>query len=389
MDMQNTGRPGLIQALKSSLRCIPVPLKKSNPDLILIIATLSLLSIGLIMVYSASAIWADYKFDDSFFFAKRQMLFAGVGVVAMFFIMNIDYWTWRTWAKVLVIVCFILLIAVLIPGIGKERNGAQSWIGVGAFSIQPSEFMKIAMIMFLAKYLSERQKLITSFRKGLLPSLSLVFLAFGMIMLQPDLGTGTVMIGTCIVMIFISGARISHFVGLGLLGVAGFVGLILSAPYRMKRITSFLDPWQDPQNSGFQIIQSLFAIGPGGLFGQGLGQSRQKFFYLPEPQTDFIFAILSEELGFIGGSLVILLFALLLWRGVRIALGAPDLYGSFLAVGIIAMVAIQVMINIGVVTGLMPVTGITLPFLSYGGSSLTLMLMAIGVLLNISRYSRY
>lgn len=366
-----------------------MPLKKSNPDLILIIATLSLLSIGLIMVYSASAIWADFKFDDSFFFAKRQMLFAGVGVVAMFFIMNIDYWTWRTWAKVLIIVCFVLLVAVLIPGIGMERNGSRSWIGVGAFSIQPSEFMKIAMIIFLAKFLSERQKLITSFKKGLVPSLSLVFLAFGIIMLQPDLGTGTVMVGTCIVMIFISGARISHFVGLGLLGVAGFVGLVLSAPYRIKRITSFMDPWQDPQDSGFQIIQSLFAIGPGGLFGLGLGQSRQKFFYLPEPQTDFIFAIVSEELGFIGGSLVILLFALLLWRGIRIAMGAPDLYGSFLAVGIIAMVAIQVMINIGVVTGLMPVTGITLPFLSYGGSSLTLMLMAIGVLLNISRYSRY
>ncbi|MED4687562.1 FtsW/RodA/SpoVE family cell cycle protein, partial [Peribacillus frigoritolerans] len=176
---------------------------------------------------------------------------------------------------------------------------------------------------------------------------------------------------------------------LGLIGVAGFIGLILSAPYRIKRITSFLDPWEDPLGSGFQMLQSFSAIGPGGLFGLGLGQSRQKFFYLPEPQTDFIFAILSEELGFIGGSLVILLFALMLWRGIRIALGAPDLYGSLVAVGIIAMVAIQVMINIGVVTGLMPVTGITLPLLSYGGSSLTLMLMAIGVLLNISRYSRF
>lgn len=366
-----------------------VPLKKSNPDLILIIVTLSLLAIGLIMVYSASAIWADYKFADSFYFAKRQLLFACVGVIAMFFIMNVDYWTWRTWAKLLIMVCFILLLVVLIPGIGMARNGSRSWIGVGAFSIQPSEFMKLAMIAFLAKYLSERQKLITSFKKGMLPSLSLVFLAFGLIMLQPDFGTGTVMVGTCIVMIFIAGARISHFIGLGLIGAAGFVGLILSAPYRMERITSFLDPWKDPLGSGFQMIQSLYAIGPGGLFGLGLGQSRQKFFYLPEPQTDFIFAILSEELGFIGGSLVLFLFALMLWRGIRIALGAPDLYGSLLAVGIIAMVAIQVMINIGVVTGLMPVTGITLPFLSYGGSSLTLMLMAIGVLLNISRYSRF
>jgi len=351
--------------------------------------TLSLLAIGLTMVYSASAIWADYKFDDSFYFAKRQLLFACLGVVAMFFIMNVDYWTWRTWAKLLIIVCFILLLAVLVPGIGMTRNGSRSWIGVGAFSVQPSEFMKLAMIAFLAKFLSERQKLITSFKKGMLPSLSLVFLAFGLIMLQPDLGTGTVMVGTCMVMIFIAGARISHFVGLGLIGVAGFVVLVLSAPYRIKRITSFLDPWEDPLGSGFQMIQSLYAIGPGGLFGLGLGQSRQKFFYLPEPQTDFIFAILSEELGFIGGSLVLFLFALMLWRGIRIALGAPDLYGSLVAVGIIGMVAIQVMINIGVVTGLMPVTGITLPLLSYGGSSLTLMLMAIGVLLNISRYSRF
>lgn len=351
--------------------------------------TLSLLAIGLIMVYSSSAIWANYKFDDSFFFAKRQLLFAGTGIIAMFFVMNVDYWSWRTWAKLLVIICFILLILVLIPGVGMTRNGSRSWIGIGAFSIQPSEFMKLAMIAFLAKYLSENQKKITSFKNGLIPSLSLVFLAFGMIMLQPDLGTGTVMVGTCVVMIFVAGARVWHFAIFGLLGIVGFVGLILSAPYRIKRITSFLNPWEDPLGSGFQIIQSLYAIGPGGLFGLGLGQSRQKFFYLPEPQTDFIFAILAEELGFIGGTLVILLFCLLLWRGIRIALGAPDLFGSFLAMGIIAMIAIQVMINIGVVTGLMPVTGITLPFLSYGGSSLTLMLMAVGVLLNISRYSRY
>lgn len=366
-----------------------MPTKKTTPDMILMLLTFSLLAIGLIMVYSASAIWAEYKFADSFFFAKRQLLFAGVGIVAMFFIMNIDYWTWKTWARMLLIICFVLLVLVLIPGVGNVRNGSRSWIGIGAFSIQPSEFMKLAMIAFLAKYLSMRQKYITSFKKGLAPSLGLVFLAFGMIMLQPDLGTGTVMVGTCIVMIFIAGARVRHFAILGLIGAAGFVALVLSAPYRIKRITSFLDPWEDPLGSGFQIIQSLYAIGPGGLFGLGLGQSRQKFFYLPEPQTDFIFAILAEELGFIGGSLILLLFSLLLWRGIRIALGAPDLYGSFLAVGIIAMIAIQVMINIGVVTGLMPVTGITLPFLSYGGSSLTLMLMAIGVLLNISRHSRY
>ena len=366
-----------------------VPTKKTTPDIILIIITFTLLAIGLIMVYSASAVRAQDTFGDAFFFAKRQMLFAGVGIVAMFFIMNVDYWTWRTYAKMMVIICFVLLVLVLIPGIGNVRNGSRSWIGVGAFSIQPSEFMKIAMIAFLAKFLSEKQKSITSFKKGLLPALGIVFLAFGMIMMQPDLGTGTVMVGTSVVMIFIAGARVRHFVILGLIGLAGFVGLVASAPYRIKRITSFLDPWSDPLGSGYQIIQSLYAIGPGGLFGLGLGESRQKFFYLPEPQTDFIFSVLSEELGFIGGSIVLLLFALLLWRGIRISLGAQDLFGSFLAVGIIAMVAIQVMINIGVVSGLMPVTGITLPFLSYGGSSLTLMLIAIGILLNVSRYSRY
>lgn len=366
-----------------------MPTKKSTPDFILVAATLSLLAIGLIMVYSASAVWADFKIGDSFFFAKRQLLFAGLGVFAMFVIMNIDYWTWRTWAKLVLIICFVLLVIVLIPGVGLVRGGARSWLGVGAFSIQPSEFTKIGMIIFLAKFLSENQKKITSFKEGLFPSLALVFSAFAIIMLQPDLGTGAVMVGTCVVMIYVAGARLSHFAGLGLLGLIGFAALILSAPYRIKRITSFLDPWQDPLGTGFQIIQSLYAIGPGGLIGLGLGQSRQKFFYLPEPQTDFIFAILAEELGFLGGSLVIFLFALLLFRGVRIALGAPDLFGSLLAVGIIAMIAIQVIINIGVVTGLMPVTGITLPFLSYGGSSLTLMLMAVGVLLNISRYARY
>ncbi|MGM9986607.1 MAG: stage V sporulation protein E [Bacillaceae bacterium] len=362
-------------------------MKKAAPDYGIIILIFALLTVGMIMVYSASAIWASYKFDgDSFFFAKRQLLFAGVGVMAMFFISTVDYWVWRKYAKVILLVCFVLLIIVLIPGIGTSRGGAQSWIGVGSFTIQPSEFMKLAMISFLSKYLAENQKKITSFSKGLAPSLGLVFLAFGMIMLQPDLGTGTVMVGTCVVIMFVAGARILHFSYLGLLGVAGFVGLILSAPYRIKRITGFLDPWSDQLGTGFQIIQSLYAIGPGGLFGLGLGQSRQKFMYLPEPQTDFIFAILAEELGFIGGCFVLLLFSLLLWRGIRVALNAPDLYGTFLAVGIVGMVAIQVMINIGVVTGMMPVTGITLPFLSYGGSSLTLMLMAMGVLLNISKH---
>ncbi len=244
--------------------------QRSAPDLILLATTMGLLTIGLIMVYSASAAWATYRFEDAWFFAKRQLFFGGVGIVLMCLIMRIDYWTWRTYSKIMLIICFILLVLVLIPGVGLVRGGASSWLGVGAFSIQPSEFTKIAMIVFLANYLAVNQKKIISFKRGLLPSLSLVMLAFGMIMLQPDLGTGSVMVGTCIAMIFISGARIKHFVLLGLLGVAGFVGLIASAPYRIQRITSFLDPWSDPLGSGFQIIQSLFAIGPGGLLGWDL-----------------------------------------------------------------------------------------------------------------------
>ena len=361
--------------------------KRNNPDYIFLICMFALLIIGLIIVYSASSIWASYKYADSLFYLKRQLLFGVVGVIMMFIIMRIDYWVWKKWSKPGMIMCFVFLLLVLIPGIGKEINGSQSWIGVGAFSIQPSEFMKLALMLFLAKYLSENQKHITTIKKGLLPTLSIVFLAFGLIMLQPDLGTGTVLVGTCITMIFIAGARTKHFFFLGFAGFLAFGLLIISAPYRLKRITSFLDPWEDPLNSGFQIIQSLYAIGPGGLFGLGLGNSKQKFYYLPEPQTDFIFSILSEELGFIGATIIIILFGILFWRGIKIAIEAPDLFGTFIATGITAMITIQVMINIGVVIGLIPVTGITLPFLSYGGSSLTIMLMAVGVLLNISKFA--
>ncbi|MFD1172010.1 stage V sporulation protein E [Oceanobacillus picturae] len=364
-------------------------IKDSNaPDYILIAVVLSLLTAGIVMVYSSSYVWADYKFDDSMYYLKRQLLFAGAGIVAMIVTTLVPYGTWKKYAKILLITCFVLLLLVLIPGVGMVRGGAQSWIGVGAFSIQPSEFMKLGLIIFLAAYLASNQKYITSFKKGFFPSIMLIFTAFGLIMLQPDLGTGMVLVLTCMVMVFVAGARLWHFFGLAGLGVLGFVALIASAPYRISRITAFLNPWEDPLGDGFQIIQSLYAIGPGGLMGLGLGESLQKYFYLPEPQTDFIFAILGEELGFIGGSAVIGLFLLLLWRGIKIALDAPDAFARFLALGIISMLAIQAMINISVVIGLIPVTGITLPFLSYGGSSLTLTLCSVGVLLNISRYSK-
>ncbi|RDW17924.1 stage V sporulation protein E [Oceanobacillus chungangensis] len=361
---------------------------KNKPDFLLLAIILTLLTVGMIMVFSSSYVWAEYKFGDAFFYLKRQILFGGVGVIAMFSIMVIPYSNWKRYSRVILLICFIMLILVLIPGVGLVRGGAQSWIGVGAFSIQPSEFMKLGLIIFLSSLLATSQKYITSLRKGFIPCLLLVFTAFGLIMLQPDLGTGLVLVLTCIVMIFVAGARLSHFFGLAALGVIGFVLLIASAPYRIKRITAFLDPWEDPLGDGFQIIQSLYAIGPGGLMGLGLGNSLQKYFYLPEPQTDFIFAILAEELGYIGGIFIIGLFLLLLWRGIKISLEAPDLFGRFLALGIVVMLTIQAMINISVVIGLIPVTGITLPFLSYGGSSLTLTLCSVGILLNISIHSK-
>ncbi|MUG45005.1 stage V sporulation protein E [Paenibacillus woosongensis] len=358
------------------------------PDFWLLSSILGLLAIGIVMVYSAGSVLAFHDYGDSFYFVKRQLLFAVLGLVAMFFMMNFDFRHLRKYAKLALLVCFVLLVIVLIPGIGVVRGGARSWLGISSFGIQPSEFMKLGMILFLSYWLSKEDYKITIFTKGLLPPLGIMGLAFGLIMLQPDLGTGTVMMGASLLIVFTAGARIRHLAGLAAIGAVGFVGLILAAPYRLQRITAFLDPWSDPLGAGYQIIQSLYAIGPGGLAGLGLGMSRQKYSYVPEPQTDFIFSILAEELGFIGGLLVLLLFLILVWRGMRVAMTVEDSFGSLLAVGIVGMVAVQVVINIGVVIGLMPVTGITLPLISYGGSSLTLMLTALGILLNLSRYAR-
>lgn len=361
---------------------------RTAPDFWMMVSILGLLAIGIVMVYSAGSVLAFHDYGDSFYFVKRQLLFAVLGLAAMFFMMNFDYHILRKYAKIGLLLCFVLLIAVLIPGIGVVRGGARSWLGISSFGIQPSEFMKLGMILFLSYWLSKENHRITHFTKGLLPPLGVIGLAFGLIMLQPDLGTGTVMLGASLLIIFTAGARIRHLAGLAAVGVLGFAGLILVAPYRLQRITAFLDPWSDPLGAGYQIIQSLYAIGPGGLAGLGLGMSRQKYSYVPEPQTDFIFSILTEELGFIGGLLVLLLFLILVWRGMRVAMTLDDMFGSLLAVGIVGMVAVQVVINIGVVIGMMPVTGITLPLISYGGSSLTLMLTALGILLNLSRYAR-
>lgn len=356
-----------------------------NVDMILIVLVFLLVIIGLMMVYSASLIWSEDKFSDPYYFLKRQALFAILGFIGMFVAMQIHYLTWKKYIYPILISSYVLLIIVLIPGIGIVRGGARSWIGIGAFSIQPAEMSKIALILFLAYFLTRKTTDITSLTKGFIPALLFLFTSFGLIMLQPDLGTGIVIVLTIMLMIYIAGARMLHFISLALIGLAGFVYLIASAPYRMSRITSFLDPWVDPLGDGFQIIQSLYAIGPGGLLGVGWLNSLQKYFYLPEPQTDFIFSIFAEEFGLIGGIILIGIFFIILWRGIYIAMYAPDNFSRLLAFGIVGMLTIQVMINLSVVIGLIPVTGITLPLLSYGGSSLTLCLFSIGILLNISK----
>ena len=281
-----------------------------------------------------------------------------------------------------------MLILVLIPGIGTVRNGSRSWFGFGGFGIQPSEFSKLALIIFVSKYLSNNKKELRDIKKGVMPILMIIGLFFLLILLEPDFGTGMVIVLTLVSLIFVSGVKISFFVKIGLLGLMGIVALIIVAPYRMARIVSFLNPWTDPLGSGFQIIQSLYAIGPGGLLGQGFLKSHQKHFYLPEPQTDFIFSIISEEFGFLGVLIVTLFFLFIFYRSVKIALNTNDLFSKFLVFGLAVGIIFQASLNLCVVIGLIPVTGVTLPFFSYGGSSLLISMLSIGIILGVSRYGK-
>ena len=360
-------------------------MKSRKFDFVLFIAVLILILFGLVMIYSASSIWAEYKFHDSFKYVKQQALFIGIGIVLLLAVAKVDYRLYYKKTNLILGICLLLLVLVLIPGIGTIRNGSQSWFGIGSFGVQPSEFAKLGLIIFTAKYLTKNEKYLKEIKKGILPILGILFLIFGLIMLQPDFGTGMIIVVSILAMMFIAGVDIRFFLVLGGIGVFGIIGLIAIAPYRMDRIVSFLNPWKDPLGTGFQIIQSLYAIGPGGLLGQGFLNSRQKQFYLPEPQTDFIFSVISEEFGVLGVLIVSSLFLVILYRGIQIALKAPDNFSKYLAFGMIFQILIQTVMNLMVVIGLIPVTGVTLPFLSYGGSSLLITLISIGILLNISR----
>ncbi|HOB12163.1 MAG TPA: putative lipid II flippase FtsW [Syntrophomonadaceae bacterium] len=363
-------------------------LRKGPPDFILFITTLLLVGIGLVMVFSSSAVTSNIWYDDAYFYFKRQLIWALIGIVCMLVVMKLNYLRIKDMAIPLMIVALLCLILVVTP-LGIEAKGATRSLGVGFLRFSPSELAKIAMVMFLAKVMEVNLDSMRSFVKGIIPYLILIALVCGLIMLQPDLGTAFAIAGTAFFMMLAAGARWSH---LGVIAVSG-AGLVAAAiavaPYRLERFIAFLNPWKYPTDEGFQTIQSLYALGSGGLFGMGLGRSRQKFFYLPEQHTDFIFAILGEELGFLGAFLVICLFLLFAWRGFKIALNAPDTFSSLLATGLTVMVVFQAAINIGVVSGALPVTGITLPFISYGGSSLLFSMIGVGLLLNISRYSTY
>ncbi len=360
----------------------------NNPiDYTLVITILLLLSIGLIMVLSASSPSALSESGDSYKYFNKQLLFAVLGLIAMYLISKIDYRFYRKFYKQAWWISLILLILVML--VGKTVNEAKRWIYItDTLSFQPSEIVKFLMIIFYAGILTKNRDQLGKFKEGFLKHILLVVPIIALLMLQPHFSASMVIITIVAVMMILAGCKFWHFLATGgAVGIPGMIGLIILEPYRLARVTTFLDPWKDATGAGWQVIQSLYAIGSGGLFGAGLGESKQKYLYIPEPHNDFIFSVLAEELGFVGCVLVILLFAIFIWRGVLIAMKSPDMFGSLIAIGITTMVAIQVILNIAVVTSSVPATGMPLPFFSYGGTALFILLCEMGVLLNISRAS--
>lgn len=361
---------------------------KGRPvDLTLLATVFTLLGLGIVMVFSASSVESLAYYHTPYYYLERQCIWASLGCLAMFWLARYDYWRLRRYAWPMAMVTLVLLMAVLIPHIGREVLGARRWIGVGPLVFQPSELTKLTMVVLFAHTLTETGAEPWDFRRGILKHLIFLAVAFALIIKEPDLGTALSLAGTAIVMLWVAGARGEQLLGIGLLAIPVVLLLILIEPYRFRRLTAFLNPQNDPLGSGYHIIQSMYAIGSGGLFGVGLGRSVLKYFYLPEQHTDFIFSILAEELGFLGALAVLALYFLFAWRGYRIALSAPDAFGSVLAAGLTTMVLLQALMNIAVVTASMPITGIPLPFLSYGGSALVFVLAGVGILLNISRHT--
>ena len=353
-------------------------------DLALLVTTLLLVGLGVIMVFSASAVLAGDRFGDPWHYLKRQALFALMGIGLMAALAHTPYRLYRSLVYPLLAITGVLLLLVLIPGVGASKGGATRWLAVGPISFQPSELARLSLIFYLAYSLDKKQANIKSFSIGILPHLVIAGFILSLILLEPDFGTTVTLALILFLMMFLAGVRLKHLGALLLAALPVFVFVMVGAAYRLKRLTTFIDPWNDPVDAGFQIIQSWIAFHKGGIFGQGLGSSQQKLFYLPEAHTDFIFSVLGEELGLVGVLVVLGLYLTLVLRGIAIARSAPDLFGCLLGLGLTSWLGIQTVINIGVVLGLLPTKGLVLPFMSSGGTSLVTALAAVGILLNIS-----
>jgi cell division protein FtsW len=353
-------------------------------DLLLLITTLALVSLGIVMVYSASFVIAGERFRDAYHFLKKQAMAAGLGIGLMILLARLDYHRWQILAIPLLALSGVLLGILIFPGLRHEVGGSARWLKFSFLSFQPAELTKLALVIYLARSLAKKEGKMKSFKVGFLPHVIVLGGLFILVLKQPDFGTGIVFATVVFLLLFVGGVRLRYLGAAVLAAVPVLFYLATRAHYRIERLLVFLDPWRDPSNAGFQIIQSFLAFGAGRLFGVGLGEGRQKLFYLPEVHTDFIFSVIGEELGLVGVAAVIGLFLFLIWRGFWACFRAPDLFGSYLALGITLLIALQALLNMGVVMGLLPTKGTTLPFVSYGGTSLMINLMAVGILLNIS-----
>ena len=361
--------------------------RKLQSDKWLFLATLALICASVVMVYSASALVALERFQQPYLFVTRQLMWAAGGVAVLSIVMRIDYRTYRDDRLIWILLGVVgfMLVAVLFS---RPINGTRRWFGVGGFGIQPSELAKLVAIMFTALMLERRRHRINELGYSLMPIGVIVGVLFGLIVLEPDFGTAVSLLAVIAVMVFAAGISYRYLLGAGLLMLPALYVIMMQADYRRRRLLTFMDPWADPLGDGFQIIQSLIAVGTGGVFGKGLMSGVQKLFYLPEPFTDFIFAVISEETGLLGASMVVLCFGVIAWRGMRTAMRAPDSFGAFLALGITMMLVLQAFVNISVVLGLLPTKGIPLPLVSNGGSSMLINLLGVGVLLNISQHQQ-
>ncbi len=358
------------------------------PDVVLFAVVATLVGIGLVMVFSASSATAYAEHGDIAYYVKRQLIWLLVGMFAAFVVYKMELARLKRAAPYLLVAAIAGLLLVFVPHVGVGVNGGRRWVGFSSLSFEPSEFAKLALVIYLSAMLASRGDRITSLVRGLFPLCVPVLIMAVLVLKEPDMGTASLLVFIAFTMFFAAGARVFHLIAILAVTAPMAVLTVIASPYRRARVFAFLDPWKDPQNTGFHIVQSLLALGSGGIFGMGLGASRAKFFYLPEQYTDFIFSVLGEELGLIGAFSVVVLFVTFIYRAVRIALAAPDRFGYFLACGCGAMIAIQAFINIGVVTSSWPVTGVPLPFVSFGGSSLVVNLIAVALIANVGRHRR-